>query len=143
MYFPSSENKFLASVLTGLKKRHKALKHKTSAIACDKVIERLGDTSREKLEVSLRSIAAEGKLHLRAFVWEDRWVWIDCRSPSKRGWRWEWTHEGRLLPIHDGRKLVDALEGALDLAYSVDADAASELSATWRTLLAQGPKPVG
>jgi len=139
MYLPSSENEFLASVLASMKKRQKAIKYKTTAMTCDKVIETHDSVRKEKLETSFRWM----KRDLRAFVWEDRWVWVDFRSASKRGWLWEWTFEGRLLPRHDGRVLVDALEKTLDAAPSDDAGDVSVFGAIWRTLLAQGPKPVG
>ncbi len=137
-YLPSSENEFLANVLASMKKRQRAIKYKTKAMTCDKVIETHDDVRKEKLEASFRRTES----NLRAFIWEDRWVWIDFRSPSKRGWRWEWSFEGRLLPAHDGRMLVDALEKTLDAAPRDDESDVSAFGEIWRILLAQGPKPV-
>ncbi len=141
MYFPSSEKELIASVIASLKKRHKALKHKVKVVTCDKVLEARDGAREEKLEVSLQEYSS----NLRAHVWEDRWVWVDFRSPGRGtpGWRWEWTYDGRLLSAHDGRALVEALEQTLDASASVEVVGVSVFSAIWKPLLAQGPKLIG
>lgn len=139
MHFPSSDKELIASVIVSLKKRHKALKHKVKAVACDKVHEVREGGRQEKLEISLQDYSAL----LRAFIWEDRWVWIDFREPGlgrAGGWRREWTFDGRLLPVHDGRALVEALEQTLAAASMKEG--VSALSDIWKSLVAQGPKAV-
>jgi hypothetical protein len=142
MYLPSSDNAFLSSLIESLRKRHKALKHKTRKIACDKVIEEHDGERIEKLEFAFRSGTHDRDLRLRAFVWEDRWVWIDCRVPGKMGLQLEWSYDGRLLPSHDGRAFITALEATMSHAYSVDAVSTSGLDLIWSPLLARGPKRV-
>jgi hypothetical protein len=143
LYFPSSEKELIASVIGSLRKRHKALKHKVKSVTCDKVFEEHEGRREEKLEITLHGAFND----LRAFVWEDGSVWIDFRSRRlgrAGGWRWEWSYDGRLLPVHDGRTFIAALEHTLDAApFSGDVADVSAFSAIWRPLLAQGPKPVG
>jgi len=141
LYFPNSEKELIASVIASLKKRHKALKHKVKSVTCDKLLEVNDDARREKLEVSLQGYSD----NLRAHVWEDGWIWVDFRARavgSSGGWRWEWSYDGRLLPVHDGRVLVEALERTLGAAAALDGNAMSVFDAIWQPLLARGPKTV-
>ena len=138
---PEFENEFLADVARSVKKRHKALKHSIRSINCDKVYEadESGEKS-EKLELTLRQSSSPKGLQLRLFAWPDRWVWVDARQAAKKGWKWEWTHEGRLLGVFGGRDLISAVEKAL--FDSIDDDfnpVTSEVAEIWRPLLAKGP----
>ena len=137
---PSSDKPFLHSVLASLKKRSKAIKHSVKSLRCERVIEKDGSSIIEKLEIDvLKYCALPRNLSLRAFVWEDRWIWLDYRVPSKTGWVWEWTYDGKFLG-HDGRRFVEAFEASFHASRGCDADATAGRSKLWKPLLARGPR---
>jgi len=139
--FPTFENEFLNSVVYSLRKRHKSLKHKLHSITCNKVYEVYEDNTKlEKLELDFRESRTYNGMTCRLFVWPDRWVWVDARKATKKGWEWEWTFEGRLLGGYGGRELISAIEEAL--FESTDENFKPimfEVKEIWRPLLAKGP----
>ena len=125
---------FLAGVLAALAKRRKAIRHKVRSISVEKVLERTSADEREKLEIS----SSVGAARLRLFVWEDRWVFIDARTPTKAsGWAWEFNYQGRLLG-DEAHALIHAFEQSIDAATIQSGEA---LGGVWKPLLATGPRP--
>lgn len=128
-------NQFLAGIVAGLAKRRRALRTKTRSLAVEQTLEGAGAEEQEKLEVSIRT----GTTALRFFVWDDRWVFVDARTPTtSKGWAWEFTHEGRFIGS-DLQGLVEALEASIDHASEQSGE---ELYLVWKPLLAAGPRPV-
>ena len=127
------KSQFLAAVLATLAKRRKAIRHKTRHIAADRVLERMSAEEHEKLEVT----SDVGMARLRLFVWDDRWVFIDARTPTKNsGWEWEFTCQGRLIG-EEAAALIRAFEASVDAAASQSSEA---LQRVWKPLLASGPR---
>jgi len=94
LIWPSFNSHFLNEVTRVIKKRSKSTKKKVSSFIIQKVIEKEGDSEFEKLEIEL--VISVNRATIRLFFWEDRFVWIDSRLLSKKGWQAEWTTEGRV-----------------------------------------------
>ena len=139
MYLPTSDKEILKSTLLAFKKRHRAINYRSGAIRCDKIVERHDREDIEKIEIEL-SMRADTRITLH--VWEDRWVLVDSREMAKRRWVWEWRYDGRLLGMHNGRTLVEALELTMATTFEMSKERTAELTQIWRHLLARGPKDV-
>lgn len=128
---------FLSDVLLALEKRRKAIRHKVRQLAVEKVLERADGDQQEKLEICC-DVGVREKVRL--FLWDDRWVFVDARAPTKdSGWAWEFTNQGRLGGGSDARALVQAFEQSIDAAADQSADG---LARVWTPLLASGPRLV-
>lgn len=134
---PPFDDEFLESTAVSLRKRTKALGHLVPHVDISKVYD-AGTVRRERLEVSLSGYQSNNPT-LRMHVWPDRWVWVDARELSKRGWVWAWTYEGRLLGDRSGRDLVATLENSYHGLSNMDGTRTHELTALWKPLLARGP----
>lgn len=128
---------FLTDVLLALAKTRKAIRHKVRQLAVEKVLEHTDGDHHEKLEICCEVGARE---KIRLFLWDDRWVFVDARTPTKdSGWKWEFTHQGRLGGGSVGRALVQAFEQSIEAAADQSADG---LGRVWMPLLASGPRLV-
>lgn len=129
----SPASNFLAGVAIALDKRRKAIRYSLRNLKVESCEERLSDEEPDKLEITGKL----GRTNLRLFVWEDRWVFVDARTPMKGdGWAWESTHEGRLT-AGDAQVLVNALEASIAAASGQSSD---EFERVWKPLLATGPR---
>lgn len=127
------DSPFLVGVLAAVAKRRKAIRHKVRSIAVERVLERTHAQEHEKLEI----VSEVGRARLRLFVWDDRWVFVDARAPTKRdGWAWEFSYEGRLVG-DDARALICAFEESIDAAHTQSGEA---MERVWKPLLAAGPR---
>jgi len=79
---------------------------------------------------------------LRVHAWEDRWLWIDARHSSKRGWVWEFSMQGRLLPAAGARGIVTKVEEMMRAAHLPAAEVTKSMATIWARTLAAGPKRV-
>ena len=79
---------------------------------------------------------------LRVHAWQDRWLWVDARHSSKRGWTWEFTAQGRFLPAAGARAVVAKVEEMLRAAHLPPADVPRSMAVIWARTLAAGPKRV-
>jgi hypothetical protein len=131
----SPKSAFLTDTLAALSKRRKALRHKLRHISVERVLERTEGNEWEKLEVSCEALGPR----LRLFVWQDRWVFVDARTPTKEGWAWEFTTQGRLVGGVEARALVAALEATIEASFL---ESSAALERVWTPLLATGPRPV-
>ncbi|MCG8593929.1 MAG: hypothetical protein MI785_06070 [Kiloniellales bacterium] len=139
VYWPSFESAPLSDLVKSLKKRSKALKHKTETLSCERVLVEEGSVRVEKFELVMSSYR---RVALRFFLWEDGWAWVDARQPSKKGWVWVWTYEGKLLGRYGGKEVEEALEMTLDSVCETPAETLKALTQIWKPLLAQGPVAV-
>ena len=129
---------FLAEVLSSLNKRSKAIKYKTNAYNIQKVIEKNNGQESEKVEIDITSNVSNTSI--RIFFWEDRWIWIDLRIPSKQGWQFEWQNEGR-VGSNEGQHIVKALERTIEEATSLPSEGAKQiLSDIWKNIVLRGPQ---
>ena len=136
MYWPTFTSEFLQSIAKGLKKRSKALKHKSWEFKCERVLEQGQRDKQEKLEFDIRCFGENRDTFIRLFVWDDRWAWIDARESAKKEQLFEWDYEGRLLGDVGPQRVVTALEETLERRQPEDLDS------VWRELLANGPQKV-
>jgi hypothetical protein len=143
---PSFECEYLSRIVESLRKRRKAISHQTSKLNVQKVIEVSRDAAlrskMEKLEIVLQGFASKRDAVLRIFIWQDRWAFVDARlaGTGKRGWNWEWTCEGTLLGSVSGRQIVEALEEAVALASSMNADQVAKFDQVWKHMFYSKPK---
>jgi len=136
---PRFESEFLEGLAFAFRKRRKSLSHRSSAPECVKVYELVGDNRMERLEIYLPKC---GKAMLRLHAWPDRQIWLDARQPTKMGWAWAWTREGRLSGSCGAQEAFGALEETFDRLFEMTSSRTIELSEPWATLIANGPKPV-
>lgn len=100
-----------------------------------KVYELVDREKVERLEIDLLSV---GKTSLRLHAWPDRLIWLDARRPTKKGWTWSWTYEGRLLA--STVDVIASMELSLDLLAGMETSRTGELDQLWVRLLARGPR---
>jgi len=82
------------------------------------------------------------KALLRLWAWPDRFIWLDARRPTKKGWDWSWTLDGRLVVSVSASEAIAALEATYDRLYEMNASRTNELNEPWERLLARGPVAV-
>ena len=132
------EGPFGDAFRTALRKRRKAIKQKLRQLETERLVDRSdeGDLSGLSVECDLWM----PRTRIRICVWDNRWVWFDARQGSKQGWRWFYTHEGRMFGEETGPRLVAALESSVGSAHDAAHDGRMTFAAIWEPLLAQGPK---
>ena len=139
IYWPSFDDNFLADLSAALKKRRKALKHKSRLLNCERLIESDDGVRTEKMELDIQLWTRN---RLKVHAWSDRWLWVDARAPTKKGWAWEWDYDGRLLGPLTGTEVIGAIEETIDGISGAKSDAVNELTGIWQKLLARGPEEV-
>jgi hypothetical protein len=132
----SGESTFLDELLSSLRRRRKAIRHRTRTLRFERVSDSIDGSESAKVEIECVLLAPRTVLRLSA--WEDRWVWVDARRSGKIGWVWQFTAEGRLLGNRLARELVSAFEASIG-----DQGSEAALRAIWAPILAQGPRRVG
>ncbi len=136
MYWPRFEEPFLHDVVLGLKKRSKALKHKSLGLSCERVRERNAGDWQEIAELKITGF--DGTLEAR--LWSERWIWVHAGQGGNN--RWSWTSEGRLVGDCGGRQLVATFEETLSAMFEMDETETAYFDDIWRPLIAQGPRLV-
>src|SRR5262245_21939179 len=111
---PTSDHSWISDVLDGLRRRSRALKHKTHSVECDRVFEEAAGKRTERVDITFRKSRSSQGFVLRAKIWQDRWTWIDVRAGGRIGWKFEWTTEGRAAGGLSGRALLEAIEETFD-----------------------------
>lgn len=139
---PTSDQLWIADVLDGLRRRSRALKHKTHSVECERVFEEADGKRTERLDLTLRQSRSSQSFVLRAKIWEDRWTWIDARAGGKSGWAFEWTTDGRAAGGLTGQKLTAAIEETFDVISRAGAADSAALGQMWTPILLRGPKVV-
>jgi hypothetical protein len=139
---PTSDQAWIADVLDGLRRRSRALKHKTHSVECERVFEEADGQRIERLDLTLRHSRSSQGFVLRAKTWEDRWTWIDARGGGKSGWSFEWSTEGRAAGGLTGQKLTAAIEETFDAIATASATEDGALGELWKPILLHGPRTI-
>jgi len=129
------QDEFLESIAVAFRKRASSIRHRASRMELSKVYELVDREKVERLEIDLLSV---GKTSLRLHAWPDRLIWLDARRPTKKGWTWSWTYEGRLLA--STVDVIASMELSLDLLAGMETSRTGELDQLWVRLLARGPR---
>lgn len=132
--FPNFDSDFLSNIVFSVKKRSKSIKHKTSSYSLQKVIEKDGQKEYEKLEIDIDVLYTS----VRIFFWCDRFAWIDIRTPSKRGWSFEWQNEGR-IGGSNSQVILKAIEKTIELSMAPNKESIVLLDDVWRNIIFKGP----
>ena len=133
---PTFETTFLSEIGESIRRRQKALKHKTFGMKCERAWESSEGLKREKLELTLSGPPRSKDAQLRFFAWSDRWIWADAREGGTPGWKWEWTVEGSVLGNVTGRDVVNAVESSYSASpFLSDRNFKGEINAIWKPLL--------
>ena len=133
-----SDCPFILDVLDSLKRRGKALKHRNATPTIERFIELRDDEAEERVEITFKP---RNRQILALTIWCDRWVSIRASEAiPQAGWKFQYTHSGRLLGAEGGRDLVEATEASLTAMYELDDGNISRLDIIWRSLLANGPQ---
>lgn len=137
---PRAESEFVEDVLVALKKRSKALKHKSANPDFNRFLEEIDGEQVERVEVDfdLRS-----KQRLKLTLWGDRMVEVRAVEPNPdKGWKFDFRYFGRALGEANGRILVAAIEDTLHGMFELTQAKIDRLEKIWSPLLAQGPQSV-
>jgi len=129
---------FVEDLRLSLRKRQKAIKHRLRAFDIERLVDRSDERALHGLGIDCTILAPRTMVRLEA--WDNRWVWFDARQGSKEGWRWFYTHEGRMFGDDGGRRLVGALEASFGAAQDAVHSGRMTFAAIWEPLLAQGPE---
>lgn len=139
LILPESKDHFLSGILTNIKKRGKSLKYNSWSISIERVFE---EHERDRIEkIEFRIQPSNSNSWLEVTIWQDRFVSINCWERSKQK-KWDWYHEGKLLPIYDGKKLVESIEATRDHFFEMNDAKTSIFAPIWEPLLASGLKLV-
>lgn len=131
---------FIDELRFSLRKRQKAIKHQVRAIESERLIDRSDEG--DLTGISVQCALWVPRTTIRLSAWDDRWVWFDARQGSKEGWRWFYTHEGRIFGEESGRRLVAGLEASFGAAHNAAQGSRMSFASIWEPLLAQGPKEI-
>jgi hypothetical protein len=131
---------FIDDFLASFAKRRKAIKYQLRELSVERVVERDLDGESRKLEILLIPLMPRTRIEVSA--WEDRWISVSASRSSKEGWRWLYSHQGRLLGGLGGRGLVVAIEESISAAHSANAGSTSHFERIWTPILAAGPRPL-
>lgn len=116
---------------------------KSRSITVDKkLVSQNEDNALERVEIKFLPHSKLSLAQVQFYFWEDRWAWIDARERGKRGWRWQWTTEGRVLPSHLGGQLTRRIEMTVEEASHFSAGTEERLNNIWKGVLTTGPKGV-
>ena len=131
---------FIEDLLAALARRRKAIKYQLRELSIERVVERGLDGETRKLEIVLTPFTP--RTLIEVFAWEDRWISVSASRSSKEGWRWTYTHHGRLLGGLGGRGLVGAIEESISAAHSANDGSTDHFKRLWTPILAVGPRPL-
>ena len=141
LIFPNSRSPFLMEFLESLKKRSKALKHKTSSLTCERVLTEHDGRRLERIDVEITPGFSASKSFPCSFkLWEDRWISISLCEWKNETWDWNWQEEGTILPVIDGQGLVSAIEATISSSFEMNSSKISLFSEMWRPYLARSPE---
>jgi hypothetical protein len=131
----------LSELAEAVQLRSKALRHKFASVEVEPGCDEDCDPSMDKLSVTLREGISVNSTTLRFIFWQDRWVWVDARTGSTKGWHWSLTHQGRLRGGYTGREFLRCVEQFHQLLPTktspMDLESASRF---WEKLLLKGPR---
>ncbi|ESS72062.1 hypothetical protein MGMO_74c00140 [Methyloglobulus morosus KoM1] len=136
---PVFKSTFLESIVFAVKKRSKAIKNKVTSYSVERVIEKNDNKNYEKIELEFKT--QMNRMLLRFYFWDDRIAWIDIRQPSKNGWIFEWSVEGR-IGASDPKEIFHSIEQSIEITNSISEVSKREaLDRLWSSILLSGPRP--
>lgn len=139
--WPAFDSAFLAGIAESLRRRSKAIKHRTSGSSCERVIEKTDGADKELMELRF-ALYGRPLVRMTLCLWGDRWLWIDIRQAARKGWRFEWQHEGR-VGATEPRRVVETILATLSQPLVEEsARDLARLDALWRAVALQGPRAV-
>lgn len=142
---PEKEQGFSCDALAAFRRRAKSIKHSGASIEFIPVTEGTDgeESPNGRLEVTIYQPVAQSKRAvIRVHIWDDRWLWVDGRLPSKTGWRWHFTTEGRFVSPGGAEHLVAMVERMLVVSGLSGDSVSTEMQLIWERNLAKGPKPI-
>ena len=137
--FPSFDSPFLEEVALSLRKRSKAIKNRAVRFTCERVRELRDSGDYELMEMQIE-LHRTPRIQFSFKLWSDRWLWIDIRQPSKRGWLFDWQHDGRVGDTEPSG-IVESIITTLKIPYSDDVLVVrSKLDNLWAKVALGGPR---
>jgi hypothetical protein len=136
--FPNVDAEPLRDFLAAVNSRSRSLKRTFRKIIFDASNDEASEPPLEKLDVTFQKGITSNSVRIKLVIWADRWVWVDAREPSRQGWRWFRTFDGRLAGGQSGADLLRAIEEfAVSLPGNTDDLAIAER--IWSKILLKGP----
>jgi len=139
LVIPESENSFLSTILTGVKKRSKSLKYNSWEFTIERVFEEYEDSRIEKIEVKIKPSSPHAWIEL--CIWQDRWITVSCWERTKES-KWDWFYEGKFLPEFEGKPFIQAIEVTNSCFFGMTESKTTQFAEIWSPMLAQGPRLV-
>jgi len=136
--YPIFDNHSLNDFVSSIKARSKSLKSKYYYINIEKVIEGVEGFD-AKAELTLRKSRSHKSITVRLNVWPDRWVWVDAREASDKGWLWSFNEEGRLAGGKNWSDVIRCAEAMAEIFTAGVDNGAKKAGEIWRKTLVKGP----
>jgi hypothetical protein len=134
------DSPFLLDVLDTLNACDAALRRRDVTPAIHRAIEFRGDTTCARIEIVFRQCRNQ---MLSIHLWEDRAISLHVGEAIRNGgWMFRYDSAGRFLRPHAGAALMRAAEASLLAMTETGAEITERLEATWRPLIASGPRLV-
>ena len=125
--------------MDSLRRRSKSIKHSVSLYECERVREKMDDCVYEKAELYFEFLGGR-PFRISFNIWDDRWIWIDVRRSAKRGWAFEWQHQGRVGSVPPRELAASIVDTLMKPSYYEEpADLAADLDELWGTVAVNGP----
>jgi hypothetical protein len=132
---------FVAELAEAFRARRRAIKHRGAKLDWTRSSESVANAQPPVARLDVDCDYGRPQSKLRIIVWDDRWMWVDARCGSKKGWVWAVTLEGRFLAAKGAKPLVALLEQTLDAIGSAN-NIEAAIAALWSPHLAQGPREI-
>lgn len=133
---PHFESAFLENLSTAFRNRRRALSQRACRVEIAKTYEI--EHKNERLEIEIGGVVGKGPV-LQFHAWPDGRVWVEARHPTKDGWAWSWTNDGRLNG-REPKDVVEVLETTFELVGEVTPGRGGTLNDLWKPLLVEMPK---
>lgn len=133
---------FVRDVASCLAKRSKAIKHRGARVELHIEEAKPPDDPSASVEVSVSYLIQGATVRLRVIAWDDRWIWVDARRLTKRGWAWSVTCQGRFLDQSGPSGVIRRVEETISATRNLDDEIPSLVRGIWADCLAQGPRSV-
>ena len=130
-----SEPSEIAAFADAFRRRSRALKRSFSTVKLEKILERTDGLVRERIDVRLQKRQSPKSLVFSVHFWADRWLWVDIREGGDRGWKFEWTIEGRLSGQKSAVDIVEAITVTDRALFNINGDHADAINAIWREIV--------
>lgn len=133
---------FVRNVVSCLAKRSKAIKQRGARVEFHVVKAHPPEKPNASVEVLVSYSLDGATVRLRVYAWDDRWIWVDVRRPTKRGWAWSVTCEGRFLDQVGAAGVISRVEETISATHEPDREIPTLVNEIWADCLARGPRAV-